>query len=100
MKKKATKTIMNDLALQNITFFKNIITQNFFKSYEQKYISEIKKISQAFNIRLKREEKLLFCKQCNTVLNANTRNIRINKDNNSIEHICQVCGFVRRFRYK
>lgn len=100
MKQSQKKSIKQKYALKNITHFFNLLETRFEPEYDTYYIKEIKKISEGFNLRLTREEKLKFCKKCNIYLNYQTKQIRLNPKNSCIEHICLNCGETRRFRYK
>jgi RNase P subunit RPR2 len=81
------------------TYF-SLLKTNKHPEYAHKYIKEIQKLSQTFNIRLKKEEKLQYCKKCLTPWNTKTKQIRLNPTNSCIEHICINCSFVRRYKYK
>jgi RNase P subunit RPR2 len=95
-KKKEQKKLVE----KNINKLFRFIETNFYPKYNEKYIELILKLSKSFNYRLKREEKLKFCKKCKTPWNNSTRLIRLNKHNKTVEYICKNCGFKRRFKYK
>lgn len=99
MKNKDKKLIQKKLAQENINLFFKLLETRFRPNFDNKYINEIKKLSQGFNIRLKREEKLKFCKKCNTYLDTKTREIRLNSTLKTKEYICKNCGTIRRFKY-
>ena len=63
MKNKEKKLLQIELAKKNINLFLNLLKSRKYKNFDKEYIKEIKKLSQGFNIRLKREEKLLFCQK-------------------------------------
>lgn len=98
MKNKEKKKYVKSLAEENLNYFFSLLEKRFFPEYDKFYIKEIKRISQSFNIRLKREEKLKFCKKCETYLDSKTLEIRINSG--SKDYICKNCGSVRKFRFK
>ena len=100
MKNKDRKLIQKKLAQENISFFFKLLETRFNPKFDNKYLNEIKKLSQGFNIRLKRDEKLKFCKKCSSYLDINTREIRLNTILKTKEYICKNCGAVRRFKYK
>lgn len=99
MKNKDRKNIQKELAQENINFFLKLLENKFNPLLDNKYINEIKKLSQGFNIRLKREEKLKFCKKCDTYLSTQTREIRLNPNTKTKEYICKNCGYTRKFKY-
>lgn len=101
MNNKDKKKIQNYYAKKNIDKLFNLLDSRFYKDFDSKYIDEIKKFSTSFNIRLTREQKLKFCRKCNTYLSSkeNTKKIRINPKLSAIEHICQNCGNIRRFKF-
>lgn len=100
MKTKERKKVQLNFAEQNIEIFFNLLDKRFKPKFDKHYIREIKKISQSFNIRLKREEKLKFCRKCETYWNSETREIRFNSKTHTKEYVCKNCGFIRRFKYK
>lgn len=100
MKAKERKNLQLNFARENISHFFNLLEIRFNPQFDSIYIREIKRLSQGFNIRLTREEKLKFCKNCNIYWNNKTKQIRLNSLNSCIEHICKNCNFVRRFKYK
>ena len=100
MNNKERKKIQLQYAQKNIDFFFNLLDSRFKPEFDSTYIKEIKKISQGFNIRLTRDEKLKFCKKCNSYLDVNSREIRLNSTLGAKEFICKNCGDTRRFKYK
>lgn len=100
MKNKDRKKIQTEYAQKNIQFFLSLLKKRFNPDFDKKYIRELKRLSQGFNLRLTKEEKLLFCNKCSTYWDVNTREIRLNSQNKCKEYICKNCGYVRRFQYK
>jgi RNase P subunit RPR2 len=100
MKNKDRKKLQLNYAQKNIDFFFSLLEKQFNPNFDKFYIREIKKLSQSFNIRLKREEKLKFCKTCEIFWNAKTREIRLNDKTKCKEYICKNCSYVRKFKYK
>ena len=100
MKNKERKQLQLEYAKQNIEHFFSLLDKRFYPKFDHLYIREILRLSQAFNIRLNRKQKLMFCKKCHTHWNKDTREIRLNSRLKAKEHICKNCGFVRRFVYK
>ncbi len=100
MKSSQRKEIQKEYAKQSISKYFNLIKNNFYPTYNEKYIKEILKLSQSFNIRLSRNEKLNFCKKCLIKWDVKSREIRLNSKNQCREYICKKCGFIRRFKYK
>jgi RNase P subunit RPR2 len=99
MKTKDRKKIQRELGQNNINIFFNLIKNNFKPEFHTTYVSEVKKLAQSFNIRLSREEKLKFCKKCNTPWNTKTREIRLDSKTRTKNYICKSCKYIRRFKY-
>jgi RNase P subunit RPR2 len=100
MKNKEKKVIQNKYVNDNINYYFNLLKENLYPKFHKKYIEEIKKLSQGFNIRLTREQKLIFCNKCNIYFTTKTREIRLNPTLKTKEYICKECGYTRRFKYK
>ena len=94
------KTLSLELARKNIDFFFKLLDSRFNTDFDKYYIKEIKKLSQGFNIRLSRDEKLKFCKKCDIYFDTNTRKIRFNSNLKTKEYICNNCLKIRRFILK
>ncbi len=97
MKTKERKSLQKNLARENIGYFFSLLEKGD-SEYKKDYVLEIKKLSEAFNIRLSRDEKLKFCKKCLVPWNVKTREIRL--IGGFKEYICRECGFSRRFKFK
>lgn len=100
MAKKIGKNHKRDLAKENIEFYFDLLEKRFLPEYDPKYIKEILRFSKGFNIRLTRDQKLKFCKNCHIFWDINTREIRLNPQTKTKDYTCKNCGFTRRFRYK
>lgn len=100
MKNKQRKQLQLHYAKENIEHFFSLLDKRFYPKYDHLYIKEIKRLTQGFNIRLTREQKLKFCKKCHVYWDSNTREIRLNPTLKAKEHICKNCGSIRRFVYK
>ncbi len=99
MKNKDRKKIQLEYTKKNISFLFDLLEKRFKPSYDKFYIREIKRLSQGFNLRLTREQKLKFCKKCNIFWNIKTREIRLNSTLKAKEYICKNCSYVKRFPY-
>ncbi|MDA3855487.1 MAG: hypothetical protein PF569_04465 [Candidatus Woesearchaeota archaeon] len=99
MKNKEKKQIQTEYAKANIQQYFSLIEKKLNPKYETSYIKEIIKLSQAFNITLKREEKLKYCKKCHIIWTTKTREIRLNSNLKTKEYICKNCDYVKRFKY-
>jgi len=67
----------------------------------RRYIGHATRIAKKFNIRFKKEQKLRFCRKCNTYfVPGKTVVYRANPKTKALEVKCLQCGYVRRFRYK
>lgn len=100
MNNKERKLIQTKLACHNIDFFFDLLDNRFNCEFDKEYVKEIKKLSEGFNIRLKREQKLKFCRKCNSYLDISTREIRFNPKTFTKDYICKNCGCCRSFKYK
>lgn len=100
MNNKDKKKLQTKYATENLEHFFNLLEKRENLNFDQKYIQEIKKISQGFNIRLSKEQKLKFCTKCETYWDNKTREIRLNSILKTKEYICKNCSNVRRFKYK
>ena len=99
MKSKEKKQIQLEYAKKNIDFYFELLHSRFKPDFDKHYIKEIKTISSSFNLRLTREQKLNFCKNCNIYWNSQTRIIRLNSNKKTKEYICKNCNFKRSFIY-
>ena len=99
MKNKERKKLQLEFANYNIDFFFKLLDERFKPDFDKMYVREIKRLSQGFNVRLKREQKLKFCKKCDTYWDSTTREIRFNSTFICKEYICKNCSYVRRFKY-
>lgn len=100
MKNQNKKNLQKEYANKAIQKYFSFLDVKFYPPYNEVYIKEILKISKSFNIRLKKEEKLKFCKKCFSYLNFDNKKIRVNKNTKCVEHICKNCGNIKRIRYK
>ncbi len=94
------KSKKQELAKENVDFFFKLIKENFCLIYNKKYLTEILKISQRFNFRLNRKDKLKFCKKCLCVWDTKNLKIRLNPKLKTKDYICVNCGYIKRFKYK
>ncbi|MFW6285846.1 MAG: hypothetical protein ACOC16_01595 [Nanoarchaeota archaeon] len=100
MNNKEKKKLQLYYAKKNINFYFKLLENNFYSKYNKYYIKDILKISQSFNIRLKREEKLKFCKHCHTFFNINNHIIRLDNKKKTLNYICKNCKNIKKIRYK
>ena len=99
MKFKNRKKKQMQFVEDNIQHFFSLLNKRFYPEYDHLYVREILRLSEGFNRRLTREEKLQFCKKCHCYWNSETREIRLNSTLKCKEYICKNCGAVRRFSY-
>jgi RNase P subunit RPR2 len=99
MNNKERKKLQKEYAKKNITLFLSLLKDPSLSQFHKEYVKTILSLSQMFNIRLTREEKLQFCKQCLTPLSIKNKCIRLNPKTRTIDHICKECGYRRRFQY-
>lgn len=101
VKKKDVKKMKSQIAKENIDFFFNLLKSRKNKEFDAQYIREIKKLSEGFNFRLTKEQKLLFCKKCSLFFDKNNLQIiRIDSKNFTKNYTCPRCNFTRRFCLK
>ena len=100
MNNKDRKKLQLELAKNNLDKFFGLLETRYCPEMDKNYIREIKRITEGFNIRLKREQKLKFCKKCNSHLNIESKKIRINPKTCAVEHICNNCGDTRRYKFE
>lgn len=98
--KQNKKKIQLHYANKAIEKYLILIKEDKFSKYHKEYVKELQTISKTFNRRLKRDEKIQFCKKCLIPWNSNTKTIRINSKLRCIEHRCNNCSYSRRFPYK
>lgn len=98
MKNKDRKQLQANLGKENLEFFIELLKSRKNPQFDSQYIREIKKISQGFNIRLTREQKLLFCQKCSLFFEKeNTQKIRFDSKNFTKNYICPRCNNIKRF---
>jgi RNase P subunit RPR2 len=101
MKNKDRKQLQANLGKENLKFFLELLKSRKNPEFDTQYIREIKKISQGFNIRLNREQKLLFCQKCSLFFEKeNTQKIRIDTKTVTKNYTCPRCGNIKRFQLK
>lgn len=100
MNNKEKKLVQGELVKLNIDFFFKLLDERFSPEQDSFYIREIQRLSQGFNIRLSREQKLKFCRKCLSYFDVTNREIRFNPIFKTKEYICKNCSEVRRIRYK
>jgi RNase P subunit RPR2 len=101
MKNKDKKQLQANLGKENLIFFMELLKSRENPEFDTQYIREIKKISQGFNIRLSREQKLLFCQKCSLFFEKeNIQKIRLNAKMFTKNYTCPRCGNIKRFQLK
>lgn len=100
MKNSNKKNIQKTYARKAINKYFDLLNKRFYPDFDSVYIRHILEISKSFNIRLSREEKLKFCRNCYCYFTVENRKIRLNSKINTIEYICKNCGSVKRFKFK
>ena len=99
MKNKDIKKIQQNYVKNNIEFFIELLEKRFNPNFDKFYVKEINRLSEGFNIRLRREQKLKFCKQCDCFWDVNSVRIRLNSKKRTKEYTCKKCDFIKRFVY-
>jgi RNase P subunit RPR2 len=101
MKNKDRKQLQVNMGKENLNFFIQLLKSRKNPEFDTQYVREIKKISQAFNIRLTREQKLLFCQKCSLFFEKNNlQKIRIDTKTFTKNYTCPRCNNIKRFQIK
>ena len=101
MKNKDRKQLQANLGKENLDFFIKLLKSRKNHEFDNHYIREIKKISQGFNIRLTREQKLLFCQKCSLYFEKdNLQKIRFDSKTMTKNYTCPRCEHIKRFMLK
>ncbi len=67
----------------------------------RRYVELARKIGLRYNVRLSKDKKREFCKNCDTLLKPGiTSQVRLDKKTKSIRVICLNCRKVYRYPYK
>ncbi len=91
-----------DIAEERIQILFSLAEKEF-KKYpdrSKRYIELARKIGLRYNIRLPKELKTKFCKKCNSLLTALTKQVRIDNKSKTIAVKCLNCGEIYRYPYK
>ena len=76
--------------------------ENMFNEYpnlSQRYVELARKIATRYNVRFNKDQKRLFCKNCNAYLKQG-KNSTIRLQHGKIVLKCSECGYVRRWVYR
>ena len=74
-----------------------------FKKYpdrSRRYVELARKISLRYNVRLPKEQKRVFCKNCNSLLKPSMTKVRLDKSTKTVNVQCLNCKKVYRYPYK
>ena len=66
----------------------------------KRYVELARKIGTRYNVRFSKQEKALFCKECNSYFNAQSLKVRVNSKTKAVEYECLECGHMKRFKTK
>ncbi len=66
----------------------------------KRYVGLARKISTRTRTRISKQDKLKFCKSCNTPYSADSFRVRINSKKNEVVYTCLKCGAVHRYPFK
>ncbi|HIH32297.1 TPA: ribonuclease P [Candidatus Woesearchaeota archaeon] len=85
-------------ALERIEYLFDQAKQNFKdnKELSSRYVQMVRKIAMKYKVRLNKDQKMSFCKNCNSYLMKGT-NSTVRIHNKMIVLRCNKCGFVRKF---
>jgi ribonuclease P protein subunit RPR2 len=92
-----------EIAKERIFILFNLAEKEFKKHPERskRYIQLARKIGLRYNVRLPRELKKAFCKNCDILLKPGiTSQVRLDKSSKTVNTICLNCKRVYRFPYK
>jgi len=71
---------------------------NEYPEISRRNITSARKIAMKYRLRLTKEQKMSFCKSCNTYLKKGV-NSTVRLQHGKIVLTCKECGFIRRFVY-
>lgn len=69
-----------------------------FPEVARRNIISARKMATRFRVRLTKEQKMSFCKECNAYLKKSV-NATVRLQHGKIVLKCKECGFIRRFTY-
>ena len=71
------------------------------KKYANRYVELARKIGMRYNVKLPKELKRKFCKDCKSYLVPGINSVhRANKKQQALEVLCKNCGNKTRFPYR
>ena len=65
----------------------------------KRYVELAGKIGTRYNVRFSKQEKILFCKECNSFYTGTNLKVRLNPKTKAAEYECLKCGRVSRHGY-
>jgi len=66
----------------------------------KRYIQLARKIGLRYNVRLPKELKRKFCKECNSLFTVSSKQVRIDSRTKTVTIKCLNCGKTYRYPYK
>jgi len=92
-----SKTETLNIARERIIILLDLARSTFESNSEQstRYCELVDKVRMRFNIRLTKEQKKMFCKECHSYW-VEGKTVKINNKIKPNEHVCLVCGFKRK----
>lgn len=91
------------IARERIQILFSLAEKEFNKHPERskRYVQLARKIGLRYNVRLPKEQKIRFCKNCNSLLiPGRTVEVRIDSKNKTIVRKCLNCNRIYRYPYK
>ena len=91
------------IAKERIEILLSLAEKEFEKNPERsrKYVELARKIGKRYNVRLTKEQKKKFCKECNQLLiPSKTCSVRLDSKRKLIIVKCMNCGKIYRYPYK
>lgn len=91
------------IAKERIEILFSLAEKEFKKHPERsrRYVELARKIGLRYNVRLSKDEKRKFCKNCNTLLKPGiSSKVRLDKSTRNINVLCMNCKKVSRYPYK
>ena len=92
-----------NIAEERIIILFNLARKELDKHPERskRYVQLARKICLRYNVRLPKDMKKIFCKNCNNLLiPGKTEKVRIDSKNKTISRTCLKCNRVYRYPYK
>lgn len=103
MRKSQKPDWQQQIAKERIQILFSLAEKEFKKhpARSKRYIELARKIGLRYNVRLSKDYKRKFCKNCNTLLKSGvTSQVRLDRSTKTIRVLCLNCKKIYRYPYK